>query len=127
AGTDYVDVTGEPPFYAEVIEKYHETAAEKKLYIMPTCAVGALITDFAVEALKESFDSPVVSARGYVKYNGRYAKTFSNGTWNTLVNSMSSKPPRSAKKPAAGAVKKPRAPRVGLHLFKPVKNWAYPF
>lgn len=131
AGTDYVDVTGEPPFYSDVIEKHHAAAAQKKLYIMPACGVGSLITDFAVETLKEAFtEGEVVSARGYVKYNGRYAKTFSNGTWNTLVNSMASKGPRKEKKesaaPAAGA-KKPRAPRVGLHLFKPLTNWAYPF
>lgn len=139
AGTDYVDVTGEPPFYAEVIEKYHATAAEKKLYIIPTCGVGALIPDFALETLKESFGDKgtVVSARSYVKYNGRYAKTFSNGTWNTLVNSMASAGQRKKRAeggaPAASAAskvdapKKKRAPRVGLHLFKPLTNWAYPF
>jgi short subunit dehydrogenase-like uncharacterized protein len=93
-----------------------------------------LITDFAVETLKQAFDkdASVVSARGYVKYNGRYAKTFSNGTWNTLVNSMASKPPRREKKEegassSAPAARKPRAPRVGLHMFKPLTNWAYPF
>jgi len=143
AGTDYVDVTGEPPFYSEVIEKHHVSAAAKKLYILPACGVGSLITDFAVETLKEAFpkDSPVVQARSYVKYNGRFAKTFSNGTWNTLVNSMASKGQRGPKKDgeksssassspsssAAAAAKKPRAPRVGLHLFKPLTNWAYPF
>lgn len=141
AGTDYVDVTGEPPFYTEVIEKHHATAAEKKLYILPACGVGSLATDFAVETLKEAFgkDGTVVSARSYVKYNGRYAKTFSNGTWNTLINSMASAGQRKkkaaeggdAKEGAAAAkkseVRKPRAPRVGLHLFKPLFNWAYPF
>jgi short subunit dehydrogenase-like uncharacterized protein len=133
AGTDYVDVTGEPPFYSEVIEKHHAAAAAKKLYILPACGVGSLITDFAMETLKEAFgkEATVVSGRSYVKYNGRYAKTFSNGTWNTLVNSMASKPARPAKKEgetASGAEKKKaRAPRVGLHLFKPLTNWAYPF
>jgi len=134
AGTDYVDVTGEPPFYSEVIEKHHASAAAKKLYILPACGVGSLITDFAVETLKEAFGKTanVVSARSYVKYNGRFAKTFSNGTWNTLVNSMASKPARPAKKEGAPAAtdekkKAPRAPRVGLHLFKPLTNWAYPF
>ena len=53
AGTDYVDVTGEPPFYSEVIEKHHASAAAKKLYILPACGVGSLITDFAMETLKE--------------------------------------------------------------------------
>lgn len=129
-------MTGEPPFYAEVIEKYHTAAAEKKLYIIPTCGVGALIPDFALETLKEAFgnEGTVVSARSYVKYNGRYAKTFSNGTWNTLVNSMASAGQRKKRVEgeAAPAAKKPeqrkkRAPRVGLHLFKPLTNWAYPF
>lgn len=132
AGTDYVDVTGEPPFYSEVIEKHQAAAAQKKLYILPACGVGSLITDMAVETLKEEFTkekSTAVSARGYVKYNGRFAKTFSNGTWNTLVNSMASKPARGPRKPKteASGAPQPKKSRVGTHLFKPLTNWAVPF
>lgn len=126
AETDYVDVTGEPPFYNEVIDKYHEVAKEKKLYIIPACGIGSLLTDFAVETLKEAFlaeKETSTSVSTYLKYNGRYAKTFSNGTWNTLINSMSSKPQRSGGKRFPNVSK--RAPKKGLHLSR--SSWAYPF
>ena len=83
--------------------------------------------DVAVETLKESFeDGAVVSAQGFVRYNGRYAKTFSNGTWGTFINSMANKP--SKKKPSANATPaapKKRAPRVGTHMK--FSSWAFPF
>lgn len=123
-----MDVTGEPSFFLDIIEKYQTEAESKKLYILPACGVGSLITDVAVETLKEDFttheESTVIQALGYVKYNGRYAKTFSNGTWNTLINSMASKPKRTQKKPVG---ERKKTVRVGTHFFKKIWNWAVPF
>lgn len=127
AGTDYVDVTGEPPFYNEIIDKYHDKAKEKKIYIVPACGIGSLITDFAVETLKESFakeGDSCESVNTYIRYNGKYAKNFSSGTWNTLVNSLSSKPPRTERKKFPETRKK-RTKRQGLHISR--LSWAYPF
>jgi len=127
AETDYVDVTGEPPFYNEVIDKYNDIAKEKKLYIVPACGIGSLITDFAVETLKEEFQKEgesCISANTYLRYNGKYAKNFSSGTWNTLVNSLSSKPPRTDRKKFPETRRK-RAKRQGLHVSR--YSWAYPF
>jgi hypothetical protein len=39
AGTDYVDATGEPPFFNEMTDKYHESASAKKLYVLPASFV----------------------------------------------------------------------------------------
>jgi len=39
----------------------------------------------------------VVTAKGYVRYNGKYGSTFSNGTWGTFLNSMGAKAPRKPK------------------------------
>lgn len=87
-----------------------------------------------MEALKESFSkegSKVVEGKGFVKYNGRYAKTFSNGTWGTFVNSMGSRAPRARRDPAAASAapvaKKPRGPRAGFHYYAFNKTWAVPF
>lgn len=129
-GTDYVDATGEPPFVTEMIEKYHEEAARKKIYLMPACAAGSLIEDVGMEALKESYTkegSKVVEGKGYVRYNGRYAKTFSNGTWGTFVNSMGSRAPRPRRDPNAAPVKKSRGPKAGFHYYAYNKTWAVPF
>jgi len=124
--TDYVDVTGEPPFFNSIVEKYHEEAKKKKVYILPACGIGSLIPDVAVEAMKNEFSKEGIKASsvtGYLKLNGRYAKTFSNGTWNTFVNSMSNKKSQEVSSKSHNSRKK----KVGIHLYKPLMHWAIPF
>lgn len=40
AGTDYVDVTGEPPFVQDIIDTYNDEARQKGLYILPAWYVA---------------------------------------------------------------------------------------
>jgi hypothetical protein len=52
------------------------------------------VPDVAVATIKEEFskeNTKTTIARGYLKMSGRYSKTFSNGTWATLVNSLGNK------------------------------------
>jgi len=132
AGTDYTDVTGEPPFVMETIAKYHNISAEKQIYILPACGVGSLIPDVCVQLLKDEYTKEgtrAVKAQGYAKYNGRYAKTFSNGTWQTFVNSMSKKNSRGssgASKESRGS-KKPKFKRRGFHYYAQTASWGFPF
>eukprot|EP01120_Amphizonella_sp_Union-15-10_P014612 TRINITY_DN714_c0_g1_i1.p1 TRINITY_DN714_c0_g1~~TRINITY_DN714_c0_g1_i1.p1 ORF type:complete len:425 (+),score=73.34 TRINITY_DN714_c0_g1_i1:70-1275(+) len=134
-GTHYIDVTGEPPFVQMIVEKYHEEAEKKKLYILPACGIGSLIPDVVVEDIKESFakqGSRALDVKGYIKYNGRYSKTMSNGTWRTLVESFSRRRggPRPSRQTttstSGGSEQRKRGPkRVGFHYFK--GSWAVPF
>lgn len=45
AGTHYVDSTGETLFVKEMIEKYHDQAKEKKVFIVPCCGFDSIPAD----------------------------------------------------------------------------------
>lgn len=47
-GTDYADITGEPPFVAQIIREYHDQAREKGVLIVPSCGFDSAPSDLAV-------------------------------------------------------------------------------
>ena len=47
-GTHYLDITGETPFVAEVIERYHQECEERGICIVPFCGFDSVPSDSAV-------------------------------------------------------------------------------
>jgi short subunit dehydrogenase-like uncharacterized protein len=45
SGTNYVDITGEGPWIREIIDKYHNKAAEKRIKIIPCCGFDCVPVD----------------------------------------------------------------------------------
>ncbi|XP_049849979.1 saccharopine dehydrogenase-like oxidoreductase [Schistocerca gregaria] len=131
ASTDYIDVTGEPPYIRDVIQKYDKMAADRQVYLLPACGIGSLVTDVAVEMLKQEFDkeSKVVQASTYVRCNGKHAKSFSNGTWHTMVYSMANKDV-TLPTPRTSSSERPKASkshRASCHYYQPLSCFAIPF
>ncbi len=123
-GTDYVDLTGEPGWWRDMIERYHATAEQTGARIVPACGfdsipfdLGALFTARLLPPHASKF------VRGYVAFGGRP----SGGTWNTalsIMDEMSSKPRRKKAPSAPRAGKRPR-PR-GPHYAREVEAWVAP-
>jgi len=86
AGTDYVDLTGEPEFVDLMYVKYNATAEKSGARLIHACGFDSIPHDlgaqFTVEQLPEG--SPM-AVRAYVSANG----TFSGGTAASALEAMS--------------------------------------
>ncbi|MEO0818090.1 MAG: saccharopine dehydrogenase NADP-binding domain-containing protein [Pseudomonadota bacterium] len=81
AGTDYVDLSGEPLFMRDMIEKYDTRAKETGARIVHSCGFDSIPFDLGVafvqEAAKDKFGAPAPHVRGRVR---KMQGTFSGGT-----------------------------------------------
>ncbi len=130
AGTDYVDITGEPEFVEKIIDTYDSEARQKKIRIVSCCGfdsiphdLGALFTAQHLPA-----DAPM-SISGYVKSNG----TFSGGTWQSAVRAMGNmrafqkeQAARKKKRGANGQTRKVAASKAGIRYVRELHSWACP-
>ncbi len=131
AGTDYVDLTGEPAFVDAMIGRYHKQAEARGVRIVNTCGFDSVPHDLgamhAVRTLAEGGElSGDVTVDGYVLARG----DFSGGTWHSAVNAMGS--PGSLL--AAQKERRLALPRSGrpvkktshLHHVRRLQAWACP-
>jgi len=83
AGTDYVDLTGEPEFVDRMWLGYHERARQSGARLVHCCGFDSIPHDlgayFTVKQLPE--DVPL-TVNGYVRMGGQ----FSGGTYHSAVN-----------------------------------------
>lgn len=94
AGTDYVDLTGEPKFVDDMISRHHAQAVASGAKIVHACGFDSLPHDlgvlFTVLALRRrvpggSLDGTAVTVEGFVRARGR----ISGGTWQSILLSLS--------------------------------------
>jgi short subunit dehydrogenase-like uncharacterized protein len=85
AGTDYIDLTGEPEFVDTMYLKYHARAVQTGARLIHSCGFDSIPHDigayFTVLQLPEGVPLKVA---GYVRSNG----TFSGGTFYSAVTAM---------------------------------------
>jgi short subunit dehydrogenase-like uncharacterized protein len=134
-GTDYVDITGEPAFVREVVEKYDGPAREQGLRIVNCCGFDSIPHDlgvlFTIQRL--AAEQPIaqpVTIEGYVKARGR----FSSGTARSAIKAMSNLRQTRASSKSQTASSAPetsgrrvRALRARPHYEREVGAWAMPF
>ena len=86
-GADYVDITGEPGFVAQMIREHHEDAVKAGVRIVSCCGFDSIPHDmgawFTVQQLPQK--API-EVRGYVRSRGGV----SGGTWNTAIEGIGS-------------------------------------
>lgn len=108
AGTDYIDITGEPAFVGEMIRKYHDSALEKKLRIVPCCGFDSIPHDLgAYFTVKQLPEGEAKEVDAFVRMRG----SFSGGTWNSALNAFAEA--RSAMKSGDGSRKRGFADAAG--------------
>jgi saccharopine dehydrogenase (NAD+, L-glutamate forming) len=129
AGTDYVDLTGEPEFVNSMFVKYHATARDSGARIVHSCGFDSIPHDlgayFTVLQLPE--DVPI-TVRGYAKMSG----TFSGGTAASALlafsrpraNMEAARQRKALEVPPVG--RKARAAPGRLHRNPVDDGWAVP-
>jgi len=85
AGTDYVDLTGEPEFVDEMWLRHHEQAQRSGARIVHSCGFDSIPYDqgalFCVQQLPQDV---AIALEGFVRAGG----TFSGGTYHSAINAM---------------------------------------
>jgi short subunit dehydrogenase-like uncharacterized protein len=129
AGTDYVDLTGEPEFVDRMYVEHHAAAVASGARIVHACGFDSVPHDlgafFTVNQLPEGVP---ISLRGIVRSNA----TFSGGTFASALTAMSR--PRQMKQAAAERRRvepRPSGRRVRTvaqrpHFDKEVGYWVVP-
>ncbi len=86
AGTDYVDLTGEPEFVDRMYLAHHETAVRTGARIVHACGFDSVPHDLgALHAVQELQAAGPVTLRGVVRAGGM----FSGGTFHSAMDAMS--------------------------------------
>lgn len=86
-GTHYVDLTGEPLWWKEMIARYDAAAREKKLKLVSCCGFDSIPHDLGALFTLDAFDPPLgsdatVHIDAYVAAKG----SVSGGTWASALN-----------------------------------------
>lgn len=85
AGTDYVDLTGEPEFYDRVWLGYHERARASGARIVHCCGFDSIPHDLGAHfTVKQLPEGVPLAVDGYVRAGG----SFSGGTFHSAVNAF---------------------------------------
>ncbi len=127
AGTDYVDITGEPEFVTNIEAKYHQQAEERGLRIVSCCGFDSIPHDFGVfYTLKHlEIDGPV-KVEGFVRAKG----TASGGTWNSAIDAFSRfsefQKLRKSSSKTKNAERKVGSTGEKVHYQKQIGAWAAP-
>ena len=124
AGTDYVDVTGEPAFVANVIEQHEAAAKAAGVRLVPCSGFDSVPHDlgvfFAMDALQPS--GPV-EVEAFVHASGG----FSGGTWQSALGAFASLRDGERRIPHPAAAGRRVAPKPLRPRFEPeVSGWILP-
>jgi short subunit dehydrogenase-like uncharacterized protein len=86
AGTDYVDLCGEPEFVDRMWLNYHARATETGARLVHSCGFDSIPHDLGVQyAVGELPEAVPITVEGFVRTNG----TFSGGTYHSTVEILS--------------------------------------
>lgn len=124
AGTDYLDLTGEPAFVDRVLARHDAAARERGALIIHCCGFDSIPTDlgvlFTVQQLPR--DRPI-AIDGY--FEGKAG--FSGGTFASALGALAEpRAPRPARPPADPGAPIVGKARRGLHYQPDLKRWALP-
>jgi short subunit dehydrogenase-like uncharacterized protein len=106
AGTDYVDLTGEPEFIDLMYVRHHETAVRTGARIVHACGFDSIPADLGAQFTVEQVPpGQPIALRGYVTASG----SLSGGTLESAITGMS----RFRQTSAAHAARRDAEPRTG--------------
>jgi len=129
AGTDYVDLTGEPEFVDWMWAEHHETAERSGARLVHCCGFDSIPHDLgAYFTVKQLPEGAPLKVEGFVRAGG----TFSGGTFHSAVTQFSrarslakaAKKRRNREQRPAG--RKISGVKSGLRRVEGIKGWAAP-
>lgn len=124
AGTDYVDITGEPEFVNGLLHRHDAAARERGVRIVSCCGFDSIPHDlgafFTVQKLGPA--EPIVM-EGLVRATG----TFSGGTWQSAIGAMSRPKGLGGQREAEPTgTRRARRLKKGVHYEPRLRAWAAP-
>jgi short subunit dehydrogenase-like uncharacterized protein len=85
----YTDICAEPQFMERMQLLYNEEAANKGVYVVPSCGVDSIPSDMGVDFVRKSFEGTLNSVEVYqeVVPDGGFGvgPCINSGTWESLV------------------------------------------
>ncbi|MDH6121170.1 short subunit dehydrogenase-like uncharacterized protein [Kitasatospora sp. GAS204A] len=132
AGTDYVDLTGEPEFVDRMYVRYHEQAKASGARLVHSCGFDSIPHDlgvlFTLGRLPAGTKDAPVAVRGFVRAGG----TFSGGTFASALTAFSR--PRATAQAARerrAVEERPAGRRIRTSPDRPrwsddARAWAWP-
>jgi short subunit dehydrogenase-like uncharacterized protein len=126
AGTDYVDITGEPAYVARLIERHDAEARRKGVLLVPCCGFDSIPADLGVlyTVLQLPAGAPRV-VQGYVQVRGRP----SGGSWASFLRILGDRElrrERLQRSAGGGASARPSGGRKPLRYEPAVRDWVMP-
>jgi short subunit dehydrogenase-like uncharacterized protein len=126
SGADYADITGEPAFVNQMIERYHKQALERHLRIVNCCGFDSIPHDLGVYmVVKKLPEDQPVQVEGIVSASG----AISGGTWHSAIEAMGNmrkQGPARAWPPIVGD-RRVRSGQRKVHYKEAVDGWVVPF
>lgn len=121
AGTDYVDITGEPDFVADTIQRHHLRAAERGLRVVNCCGFDSVPHDLGAYMLMRH-----LAPEGPLEIDAfvRSSASFSGGTWHSALEYMAKR--QSVRLPLAPHAGRAIKTRAKLHREAELNAWAAP-
>lgn len=135
-GTDYVDLSGEPAWMVDMIDRYHAKAKETGARIVHSCGFDSIPFDLGVYMLQR--EAQAKNGKPFARVRGRVRKmqgTFSGGTAASFGETMK----RAQKEPhildwlknpfsLTDGFKGPKQPSGHKPIFdEDLNSWAAPF
>lgn len=88
AGTDHVDVTGEPQFMERMQLEYDQKAKEKNVYVVSACGYDSIPTEMGLLYAEQQFPGTLHSADVYMQVWDKgplIGPSINYGTWHSAV------------------------------------------
>ncbi len=130
AGTDYVDLTGEPEFVDRMYLSHHRAAEDSGARIVHACGFDSVPHDLGVQFTVEQLPEGVpLSVRGYVSAGGRPSGgTFASsiGAMSRLRQASATHRERRAAEPGPAAGRRVRAVSGRPGYDKRIGRWVLP-
>lgn len=110
AGTDYVDINGEPAFLIDTIHSHDEAARRRGVRVVCCCGFDAVPTDLGVWlTVRQLPEDQPMDVESFVTFGG----ALSGGTWNTVLDTLARGHPRQrVPRPDDGRVARSTRPPI---------------
>ncbi|KJE89474.1 saccharopine dehydrogenase [Capsaspora owczarzaki ATCC 30864] len=136
AGTDFLDVSGEPQYLETIALKYHKQAEEKGVIVVNTCGFDSIPADLGTAFAVQQFGTPelVSNIESYLSiHSGPEGMGGHYATYESAVHGFGARGELDQLRRQAGAsarlpiVAPPIKRRAGAFFHKESDRWCMPF
>lgn len=133
AGTNYVDISGEPAFLESMEVKYDEEARSKKIVIVGACGFDSIPCDLGVEYTKKQYSGDLNSIESFLRFkSGPEGAVIHFTTYESAVYGFAHSGDLKLIRKQSNKERVPKAThrlrgRSVLHYNNDIEAWCLPF